>query len=711
MKFVSSAEVMQRLSLCYHVVTSLSEDAFQDYGRRMLEHFKRFWPSTVSLSVYPWADLSQKSIGWIREQGFFVTPLPDWHWEFQHRHKDNPAANGLKGDRYDYRHDCSKWLCKVAAVTDAFWRLRKEDDDDHVLIWLDADTLTKAEVTEEWLDGLLGDNFMAWLDREGKCQEGSCLMFRVDNPLCVVLLDHWRHVYLTDEVFAYPYTADNEVMQLLVNQMGVKPQSLSGDGRYNLEPFNEGPLSERMLHYKGPVAKARATPPISEDYRALQAELHASRPDYGAQGRRFARSIEDIALEFGCTSLLDYGSGKGTLREALAESSCTQLARIDEYDPAIPGKDGEPQPADLVACTDVLEHVEQAKISVVLDHIRRLTQKVALLVISTQCSTKTLADGRNAHILSREPDWWADALSRFFTFRRFDVLPEEIRLIVSPKLYEPNIVTFAALGEEQRLRHARENIKRVTRRLEEHEPHQRKAIIVCYGPSLKYTWQQIPHDMGDQMSKRRTVFSVSGAHQFLVDRGIPPSIHIDCDPREHKAKQFGEPNYGVSYWLASCVHPAYLDKLNIPAIGAKVSSIIIPSKESHRVSLWHLWNGEESSALLNDLEPGEWMVQGGGSVGLRAMMLLYCMGYRDFEIHGMDCSYAAGEKYAGAHFGKAHHDLRIKCGDRWFDTGASMVAYAQQFFITRQAMKDAEIRLHGDGLLQHMVRIQHTLTG
>ncbi len=72
----------------------------------------------------------------------------------------------------------------------------------------------------------------------------------------------------------------------------------------------------------------------------------------------------------------------------------------------------------------------------------------------------------------------------------------------------------------------------------------------------------------------------------------------------------------------------------------------------------------------------------------------------------MDCSYAGAEKYAGKHFGKAHHDLRIKCGDRWFNTGASMVAYAQQFFITRSVMHDATVRFHGDGLLQHMVRMQ-----
>ena len=31
---------------------------------------------------------------------------------------------------------------------------------------------------------------------------------------------------------------------------------------------------------------------------------------------------------------------------------------IKEYDPAIPGKDSLPEPADIVVCSDVLEHIE-----------------------------------------------------------------------------------------------------------------------------------------------------------------------------------------------------------------------------------------------------------------------------------------------------------------------------------------------------------------
>ena len=59
----------------------------------------------------------------------------------------------------------------------------------------------------------------------------------------------------------------------------------------------------------------------------------------------------------------------------------------------------------------------------------------------------------------------------------------------------------------------------------------RWVSIVCYGPSLLDTWKTI----------KRPMVTVSGAHDFLVDKGITPDWHIDCDPREHKAKMLKKP--------------------------------------------------------------------------------------------------------------------------------------------------------------------------
>lgn len=110
------------------------------------------------------------------------------------------------------------------------------------------------------------------------------------------------------------------------------------------------------------------------------------------------------ALEVGAERVLDYGCGQGTLRTALKAQGFAP--DVMEYDPAIKGKDGLPKPAELVACTDVLEHVEPEKLPAVLAHLRRLTLKAAFLLIATRKANKTLPDRRNAHLIVRPADWW-----------------------------------------------------------------------------------------------------------------------------------------------------------------------------------------------------------------------------------------------------------------------------------------------------------------
>jgi 2-polyprenyl-3-methyl-5-hydroxy-6-metoxy-1,4-benzoquinol methylase len=148
---------------------------------------------------------------------------------------------------------------------------------------------------------------------------------------------------------------------------------------------------------------------ISEAYRASNAELHAREASYGSHAHKRAPAVRKLVEDNGFRSILDYGCGKGSLGAALAGID------LREYDPAIPGKDADPDPADLVACFDVLEHIEPEALDDVLEHIHSLTWKMFVFVISTIPSSKTLEDGRNAHLLVKCPTWWRDKLTRYFS--------------------------------------------------------------------------------------------------------------------------------------------------------------------------------------------------------------------------------------------------------------------------------------------------------
>lgn len=141
---------------------------------------------------------------------------------------------------------------------------------------------------------------------------------------------------------------------------------------------------------------------ISEDYRAQQQALHLMPEGYGGKGSRWARTVLSIATQVGCASVLDYGCGRGSLARTLS----SQALACREYDPAIPGKDGRPAFADLVVCTDVLEHVEPDKLHNVLHHIDSLSRMAIILVVCLRPSHKVLPDGRNAHLLVKPAAWW-----------------------------------------------------------------------------------------------------------------------------------------------------------------------------------------------------------------------------------------------------------------------------------------------------------------
>jgi len=141
---------------------------------------------------------------------------------------------------------------------------------------------------------------------------------------------------------------------------------------------------------------------ISSDYRAQQRELHERNANYGTGGHRWATAVKTYAMRFGCLSILDYGAGPGRLHQALAGEGFD----FRDYDPAMPGIDTPPEPADMVTCCDAMEHVEPECIDAVLDHIQSLARKMVYFVIPSSHSLKTLADGRNAHLTQQPLEWW-----------------------------------------------------------------------------------------------------------------------------------------------------------------------------------------------------------------------------------------------------------------------------------------------------------------
>ena len=142
---------------------------------------------------------------------------------------------------------------------------------------------------------------------------------------------------------------------------------------------------------------------ISLAYREMIRSVHQDGTQWGRGGYLYADDVTQLCKELQAQSVLDYGCGMGTLAEKLRDSFV-----VSEYDPGIPGKDELPAPADVVACTDVLEHVERECLEAVLQHIRILSKTACFAAICCRPADRILPDGQNAHLIVKNWKWWLE---------------------------------------------------------------------------------------------------------------------------------------------------------------------------------------------------------------------------------------------------------------------------------------------------------------
>jgi len=117
---------------------------------------------------------------------------------------------------------------------------------------------------------------------------------------------------------------------------------------------------------------------ITEEYKVLQEKFHKDKPEYGTNSKRYGKIVSKLVDHLEIDNVLDYGAGKCMLGKSL---SCKRRVKVWCYDPCIPELAEPPNPAELVVCTDVLEHIEPACLDDVLDHLKSRTEKVVFLAI------------------------------------------------------------------------------------------------------------------------------------------------------------------------------------------------------------------------------------------------------------------------------------------------------------------------------------------
>lgn len=239
----------------------------------------------------------------------------------------------------------------------------------------------------------------------------------------------------------------------------------------------------------------------------------------------------------------------------------------------------------------------------------------------------------------------------------------------------------ACLTEDKRHRYILTSLTYGFPKLERKPIGEGSLSLVAYGPSLKDTWETIT----------RPMMTMSGAHDFLIERGVVPDYHCDVDPRPHKTWML-TPHKDVHYLMGTVCNPAMWVKL-----------------KDFNVTTWHCINGPDTPRFLAKFDPNTLMLSGWSCIGLTAIHLGGVMGFDHFEIHGMDGSWSDGERTAGQHLGVVHGQIEQELSGRKFLVSRMMLNANTELQYILQNYPVFCV-FHGDGYNQHWVRNQDLMT-
>lgn len=148
-------------------------------------------------------------------------------------------------------------------------------------------------------------------------------------------------------------------------------------------------------------------PNLIEQYRQIHATTRYG--DTSVKNLRFLRP--EIRL-LRPRTIIDYGCGQSKLLDQLDLGYPAELVR---YDPAIPSFSRKPaNPADLLINVDVLEHIEETDLDVVIGEMASMSRH-AIVIVDTKPARAVLPDGRNAHVTVRPHAWWKERLLQHFS--------------------------------------------------------------------------------------------------------------------------------------------------------------------------------------------------------------------------------------------------------------------------------------------------------
>lgn len=254
------------------VCTTFPNDAWAVYAQACLESFARHWPAQVSLQVYLdddalWEPCARALSARQKTSKVQVGKLPA-HDVFLRR-------NNI-GESNDLRFAACRFSHKVAALKATMDRLVL--DDESWLIWLDADVITTAPVTNDWLAQFLpaGSAHVSYLGRPRfPFSECGFVVYR-QSAEGRAFIDAFWSMYESEALFKLPQWHDSFVFDRTRDRFDPALFKNIAEGAGGVHVWLNTPLAERLEHWKGREAKRLRRPITDAEALAMAQEARAA---------------------------------------------------------------------------------------------------------------------------------------------------------------------------------------------------------------------------------------------------------------------------------------------------------------------------------------------------------------------------------------------------------------------------------------------------
>ena len=632
-------------------VISSTSKADEAQALRFVTSFLKHWPQEVTLLMwYHGGEL----------EGMPQDPRVTYHnLDTQPAWLEFLRNSEGKAKSEDYRYDLTRFTPKLYSI----FSTHVENVD--WVIWLDSDIETYRDIPLEEIASWLQGDFTYLGRRDINYCETSFMAFNVGSPAAIGFLQAIGHIYHSGEVLQYKEFHDGWVIERLLKvatQGGLNAISLSQDVE-GLDAFHQSPLGNYMVHFKGPAKEGNPTVMVPEKYGVLNDFLEFFKPQSFYFQTRDANRIFQL--------LAGASRHHSTVVYSLKDSTAEISARITVLRAILAKKNVELVLNPGNYSIDMTYHDGHGVIEFP-------TCKVFLMDNYVGGDKKELRGPSY-----RFDQYFGEARKQVGAFNFWSEVPFNLSkpLRVQPK----NAVDHSNLIEN-----VKANTPKFQHWVKKLEKHEREAILISAGPTLKKEIGTIKQLLEEGAPK--VIFTVKHALPMLLKEGITPDICVILDARplngtsthnQVRKSLYENVPETVAYYIATMCAQETTDHLmasGSPCIG------------------WHAANDGMMQAGLEEFKIGA-LVGGGTCAAWRAFAIAHILGFRTFHLFGYDFYYEKPEKE-----GQTSNDIMkvlIGPNKREFYTTGELVAALQDFEQIQRLVKEQDLGLYvyGDGMV------------